>query len=137
MSDRFETLRVEADGAVGMLTLARPERLNALSRRTLIELAGAARWFDMQRDVKVVVVRGEGRSFSAGFDLDDFSTPDPQWSTRDTAHTVALDCGDGHGGHAGDGLGHETTEIGGVPGAPLRIGGGEVVQVEPRAERSS
>ena len=42
MSDRFETLRVEADGAVGMLTLARPERLNALSRRTLIELADAA-----------------------------------------------------------------------------------------------
>ena len=85
MSDGFETLRTETDGAVGTLTLARPERLNALSRRTLIELAEAARWFDTQRDVKVVVVRGEGRAFSAGFDLDDFSTPDPQWSTRDTA----------------------------------------------------
>lgn len=81
----FGTLRTSVSGSLGTLTLARPERLNALSRRTLIELAEAARWFDAQRDVRVVVVQGEGRSFSAGFDLDDFSTPDPEWSVRDTA----------------------------------------------------
>ena len=67
----FGTLRTSVSGSLGTLTLARPERLNALSRRTLIELAEAARWFDAQRDVRVVVVQGEGRSFSAGFDLDD------------------------------------------------------------------
>ncbi|MFM2046144.1 MAG: enoyl-CoA hydratase [Actinomycetota bacterium] len=81
----FGTLRTSVSGSLGTLTLARPERLNALSRRTLIELAEAARWFDAQRDVRVVVVQGEGRSFSAGFDLDDFSSPDPEWSVRDTA----------------------------------------------------
>ncbi|HSL58298.1 MAG TPA: enoyl-CoA hydratase/isomerase family protein [Acidimicrobiales bacterium] len=68
----FTTLRVSADGAVGHLVLDRPERLNALSRTTLAELAGAAAWFDERREVKAVVVRGEGRAFSAGFDLDDF-----------------------------------------------------------------
>lgn len=81
----FETLTVESDGSVGRIELARPERLNALSRRTLIDLAGAARWFDSRRDVKVVVVAGRGRSFSAGFDLNDFSRPDPDYSVRDTA----------------------------------------------------
>lgn len=82
---QFETLRVETDGAIGRMTLTRPERLNALSRQTLMDLAAAARWFDTQRGVRVVIVAGEGRAFSAGFDLDDFSTPDPQFSTRDTA----------------------------------------------------
>lgn len=81
----FETLEVTIDGAIGRLELARPERLNSLSRRALIELAEAARWFDAHRGVKVVVVTGAGRAFSAGFDLNDFATRDPEWSVRDTA----------------------------------------------------
>lgn len=82
---QFETVEVSVDGSLGRLELCRPESLNALSRRMLIDLAGASRWFDDQRDVKVVVVSGRGRSFSAGFDLNDFANPDPQYSTRDTA----------------------------------------------------
>jgi enoyl-CoA hydratase/carnithine racemase len=81
----FETLQVAAHGAIGHITLNRPDRLNALSRLTLQELARAARWFDEQRDVKVVVVSGNGRSFSAGFDLNDFSKPDANFSNRDVA----------------------------------------------------
>lgn len=81
----FETLQVTSDGAIGRITLNRPERLNALSRLTLQELARAARWFDDHRAVKVVVVSGNGRAFSAGFDLNDFSTPDANFSNRDVA----------------------------------------------------
>jgi enoyl-CoA hydratase/carnithine racemase len=63
------TLRRTADGAVGSIVLDRPGKLNALSRETLQELVDAAHWFDAQRHVKVVIVRGEGRAFSAGADL--------------------------------------------------------------------
>jgi enoyl-CoA hydratase/carnithine racemase len=66
-------IRVDVEGAVGRLTLARPEKLNALSRAALEELAEAAQWFDDERGVKVVVVSGEGRAFSSGFDLGDRS----------------------------------------------------------------
>jgi enoyl-CoA hydratase/carnithine racemase len=65
----FETLLAVADGAIGQLTLDRPEKLNPLSTATLGELAAAARWFDTQPEVTVVIVRGAGRSFSAGADL--------------------------------------------------------------------
>lgn len=82
---QFETVEVAVDGAIGRMELCRPERLNALSRRTLMDIADAARWFDAQREVKVVIVAGRGRSFSAGFDLNDFANPDPEYSTRDTA----------------------------------------------------
>ncbi|MFM9226862.1 MAG: enoyl-CoA hydratase/isomerase family protein, partial [Actinomycetota bacterium] len=70
----FETLEVTVDGAIGRLMLARPERLNALSRTMLRELAEAARWFDGHRHLKIVVVSGAGRSFCDGFDLDNFAT---------------------------------------------------------------
>ena len=81
----FETLDVVINGPIGHIALNRPERLNALSRQTLQDLASAARWCDTHRDLKVVVVSGRGRAFSAGFDLNDFSTPDPNYSTRDVA----------------------------------------------------
>lgn len=78
----FETLRVETDGGIGRLTLNRPEKLNPLSTATLIELAEAARWFDAQTQVKVVVVSGAGRAFSAGADLQNFGGS-PENATRE------------------------------------------------------
>ncbi|HEX9257923.1 MAG TPA: enoyl-CoA hydratase/isomerase family protein [Acidimicrobiales bacterium] len=80
----FETLHVHVDGAIGTLELARPDRLNAMSRALLAELAEAARWFDARRDVHVVVVQGQGRAFCAGFDLNDFRNPDPTLDMRAT-----------------------------------------------------
>ena len=82
---QFQTLEVSVEGSLGRLQMARPERLNALSRQALQDLASAARWFDEQREVKVVIVSGQGRSFSAGFDLNDFSSPDPEWGVRESA----------------------------------------------------
>ena len=70
-------LYITVDAPVARLTLNRPEKLNALSRTTLAELADAAHWLDGRRDVKTVVVHGAGRAFSAGFDLDDFTNVDP------------------------------------------------------------
>jgi enoyl-CoA hydratase/carnithine racemase len=70
----FETLEVSTDGPIGNLWLNRPSRLNALSTTTLAELARAARWFDEQQEVRVVIVGGRGRAFSAGADLDGFPT---------------------------------------------------------------
>lgn len=81
----FQELRVSIDGPIGTLELARPESLNALSYTTLTELAVAAAWFDDQAEVKAVKVQGEGRAFSAGFDLADFVEPDPDTPMRDLA----------------------------------------------------
>ncbi len=68
----FETLDVRADGPVGHITLNRPKKLNPLSTQVLAELESAAYWFDEQQHVKVVIVNGAGRAFSAGADLSTF-----------------------------------------------------------------
>lgn len=74
---KFETLIVEVTGSVARLTLNRPDQLNAMSSTMLLELAEAARWFDSQPEVRVVIVRGAGRAFSAGADLKDPSRRQP------------------------------------------------------------
>lgn len=68
----FETITAEVSGTRGALTLNRPEKLNPLSTLTLREIELAARWFDEHHDLKVVVVAGAGRAFSAGSDLGSF-----------------------------------------------------------------
>ena len=69
----FETLIIEVNAPIARLTLNRSERLNAMNATMLRELAEAARWFDSRREVRVVIVRGAGRAFSAGADLRDSS----------------------------------------------------------------
>ncbi|MGB8858244.1 MAG: enoyl-CoA hydratase/isomerase family protein [Ilumatobacteraceae bacterium] len=71
------TVTSTSSGARGELTLNRPDKLNPLSSHTLHEIELAARWFDEHHDLKVVVVSGAGRSFSAGADLSAFSTAAP------------------------------------------------------------
>ncbi len=80
----FTTLKISTEGAVGRLTLDRPEKLNPLSWQCLAEIAAAARWFDTQPEVKTVVVTGAGRAFSAGADLSTFSSRQ-EISTREVA----------------------------------------------------
>lgn len=69
------TIEVVADGARGAIRLNRPDKLNPLGTRTLTELVAAAHWFDARPHVKVVVVAGNGRAFSAGADLAAFTAP--------------------------------------------------------------
>jgi enoyl-CoA hydratase/carnithine racemase len=78
----FTTIEVNADGVTGAIALNRPEKLNPLSTETLHELAGAARWLDEHSDVKVVVVSGRGRAFSAGADVSVFAGADPGVAAR-------------------------------------------------------
>lgn len=70
----FETITVAVDGPRGSLTLNRPDKLNPLSVQTLGEIERAARWFDTHDDLKVVVVSGAGRAFSAGADVSSFGS---------------------------------------------------------------
>jgi enoyl-CoA hydratase/carnithine racemase len=60
-------LRLDVDAAVATITLARPERRNAQKPETWLTLDRIGR--SLPGDVRVVVVTGEGASFSAGLDL--------------------------------------------------------------------
>jgi enoyl-CoA hydratase/carnithine racemase len=63
------TILIEHDGAVRTVTLHRPEALNALTPALLEELATALEDAADAAAVRVVVLTGTGRAFSAGVDL--------------------------------------------------------------------
>jgi methylglutaconyl-CoA hydratase len=63
----MESLRVERDGAVLRVTLARPERRNAFDAALIAELTAA---FGDVGDARAVVLAGEGASFCAGADVE-------------------------------------------------------------------
>jgi enoyl-CoA hydratase len=65
----YATLRVEKEGAIDWLTLNRPESLNALSRRMMLELQHYFGALCTDHGVRAVVLRGAGRAFCAGLDL--------------------------------------------------------------------
>jgi len=62
---------VRREGGVATLTLNRPDKRNALDRRTLAELKAALHDCDLAADVRVVVLRGAGQDFCAGLDLEE------------------------------------------------------------------
>jgi hypothetical protein len=85
--DEGPRVRVDRQGDILSVTLTRPERLNALDALMRDELVEALTLAAADGGVARVELRGEGRAFCAGGDLDEFGTrPDPA-----TAHLIRLE----------------------------------------------
>ncbi|RJP69324.1 MAG: enoyl-CoA hydratase/isomerase family protein [Candidatus Abyssobacteria bacterium SURF_17] len=65
----MKTLTFEKDGHIGIITLNRPNRLNALSQTMVRELHVLFNTLDEDLDARVLILTGAGRGFCAGADL--------------------------------------------------------------------
>jgi enoyl-CoA hydratase/carnithine racemase len=70
LSDRWEHFRLTIDGSVATVTLNRPGKLNALTFQAYADLRDLLAELPHHEGVKVLVIRGEGRGFCAGGDVD-------------------------------------------------------------------
>ena len=91
----YEAIRYDTDDGVLVMTLNRPERLNAFNGQMMREMIDALERADGDDSVRAVVVTGEGRGFCAGADLssggDTFSHPEANIDTyRDGGGVLAL-----------------------------------------------
>ncbi len=68
-AEKFSTIRFEENGGIARIILDRPRVLNAIDPEMVLELNTAMDRVAKDDAIKVVVVSGEGRAFSAGFDL--------------------------------------------------------------------
>ena len=73
----YETIRYETDGPIGVLTLCRPDCLNAVNETMSRELKGflTERLDDL--DTRVLIVTGQGRGFCAGLDMTEATSTIP------------------------------------------------------------
>jgi len=65
----FTTIRLDVADGIAIVTLSRPERLNAFTETMMRELTAAFDATDADDAVRVVIVTGAGRAFCAGADL--------------------------------------------------------------------
>jgi enoyl-CoA hydratase len=72
-SGDFRSIRYEIQGRTAFITLDRPERLNAIDFHMPGEISKAVSLANDDRRVHVIVLRGEGRAFCAGYDLKEFA----------------------------------------------------------------
>jgi len=74
----YENLLVERDGAVLIVTINRPDKLNALNTQTVIELDRAMEAARTDAEVRVVILTGSGeKSFVAGADINELAVQSP------------------------------------------------------------
>jgi enoyl-CoA hydratase len=76
----FSTIRYEVDGSVATVTLARPDVANAQDSRLIDELDAALDAADRDDAVRVVVLIGDGKHFSAGHDLKQILAGADEWA---------------------------------------------------------
>ena len=82
----YETLDIERQGAVATVWMNRPEVFNAFNEQLIDDLAAACGALEDEAGVRVVVLAGRGRHFSAGADLN--------WMQRASACTEAENLAD-------------------------------------------
>ena len=73
----YRTITLDAHGPVAVLTLNRPERLNAISQTMLEEIQLACDAVEADESIRALVVTGAGKAFSSGFDLQDQASNTP------------------------------------------------------------
>ncbi len=80
--EEWGTLRLETNNAypeIGLLTLNRPDKLNAINNEMIDDFRICLDLLRLSFDCRVVIIRGEGRLFCAGFDLMPSSTGKGQY----------------------------------------------------------
>ncbi len=65
----YETILVDTKGAVGLITLNRPEALNALNTQLVTELGAALAEFEADDSIGAIVLTGSQKAFAAGADI--------------------------------------------------------------------
>lgn len=70
----YETILVEAQEKVGIITLNRPKAMNALNGELMLELIDALINFDIDEDIGAIVIAGSERVFAAGADISEMAS---------------------------------------------------------------
>ncbi len=74
MPENYQYILTDRDENVGIVTLNRPNALNALNNQIVAELADALVAFDQDESIRCIVITGAGdRAFAAGADIKEMS----------------------------------------------------------------
>jgi enoyl-CoA hydratase len=82
MTETFETILLEKKGAIAIITMNRPDKLNACSTRMYKDIDQALNLIEVDDDIRAVIITGSGdKAFSAGADLEELNFANLKEST--------------------------------------------------------
>ena len=73
----FDFIETTLMGSIAVIELNRPRQLNSLNTKMISEIVVAMESFDRNDTVRVIVLAGKGRAFSAGADIDEMTEANP------------------------------------------------------------
>ena len=73
----YTSILVETRGKVGLITLNRPQALNALNSQLMREVMDALEAFDKDDDIGAMVITGSDKAFAAGADIKEMAESSP------------------------------------------------------------
>lgn len=80
---KLENILIEINDGIGIITINRPSKLNALNQQTISELHIAFKDLDVNKKVKVIIITGSGeKAFVAGADIKEFADFDVEKGTE-------------------------------------------------------
>jgi len=78
LTTRYKHLKVETTGPVALVTISRPDVLNALNHEAKMELSALLAALNKDAEVRAIIITGEGeKAFSAGADIGELKTLTP------------------------------------------------------------
>ncbi|MFC1914000.1 enoyl-CoA hydratase/isomerase family protein [Chloroflexota bacterium] len=75
----YKYLLVEKEESIAIITLNRPEAMNAFSLDMIREMGRVMRDLEKDKKVKVIIITGAGRAFSVGGDLNEYKNATIEW----------------------------------------------------------
>ena len=87
----YEYIDYKASDGIGRVFLARPEKLNALSRELQAELVDCMQRADDDPDIRVMTLMGRGRAFCAGYDITPPATPEAASVAQEARDNIRTD----------------------------------------------
>lgn len=88
MTEQVPPVIYEARGAIGIVSLNQPDKRNSFTDEMLYELLATLERVDADPEIKVIVLTGNGNSFSVGGDLDEFAAG--EFKTVDIPHQTSV-----------------------------------------------
>ncbi|KWW16483.1 enoyl-CoA hydratase [Peribacillus simplex] len=73
----LQFIETSIEDGIGFIFLNRPKQLNALNRKMISEIVSTMEAFDIDSQVKVILLTGNGKAFSAGADIDEMVNDSP------------------------------------------------------------
>ncbi|MCC6918599.1 MAG: enoyl-CoA hydratase/isomerase family protein [Alphaproteobacteria bacterium] len=82
----FDLVDLEKDGVIGRIILNAPEKRNPLGYERLLQIEMAAKEMELDDDIRVIIIKGAGPSFSGGYDITPTPPGEPKRNTPENGY---------------------------------------------------